>query len=171
MYQLGRTWLTTYYRILIKARATVILCAELEGNLVGFTSGSIDAEYSAKVLAANRIRLLVAAIPALIRNPALVPKIRSRQQARSAEEGQGYLVQSGAREEFWAWVAPQQPGALELHLSWLTVMKALGVKEIKGEVDAINATVLKTHQLLGARVIRDLQTPDGRKRFIIRYSL
>ena len=173
MYQLGLPWLEEYYHILLAQKYTVILCAEdNDKRMIGFASGSLDAAEGIVALKRNRARLLWAALPALVRNPRLVQDIRSRQNSASVDaNGQGYVIQAGAHEDYWAWENLRQPGAIELHLKWLSLVRLLGAKSVKGEVDVVNSMVLKTHKRLGAKVIREFVTPNGNERVIIEYVL
>jgi hypothetical protein len=173
MYQLGSPWLEQYYRILLGQRYTVIMCAEDDhGKIIGFASGSLDAAEGIAALRRNRLKLLWAALPAILRNPNLVKEVRSRQNSDSADQpSQGYVLQAGAHEDYWAWENPKQPGAIELHLKWLSLMRLLGVKSVKGEVDIVNDMILKTHQRLGAKIIGTFITPNGNERVIIEYVL
>ena len=119
----------------------------------------------------NRVRLALAALPSIIRSPRLLREILSRQSLKSADtDDNAYIVQSGSREDFWAWL-PDRKGAMEIHLKWLSVMRTLGVQTVKGEVDKVNDFVVKTHRILGARIIKEFVTPDGKERLIIEYRL
>jgi hypothetical protein len=173
MYRLGKGFLLHYYRILLKAKNSVILCAEDgDGTVIGFVSGFLDGEERMLMLRRNRLRLAIASIPALLRSPSLLLEIFSRFKSKSAdsEEG-GYIVYSTSpHEDYWAW-SSNRAGAIELHLKWLGLMRLLGAKQIIGEVDKENHFVVKTHQMLGAQVVKDFITPDGKNRLLIKYIL
>lgn len=172
MFKLGKPFLIEYFRIVLGEKNSVVICTEdVDGRIIGFVSGSLLAEERMVALKRGRIRLLLAAIPSLIRDFSLVKELYSRQQSGSADTDEGgYIVQSGAREDFWAWL-PSTGGAIELHLKWLSVMRLLGVEAIRGEVDLVNDFVVKIHRFLGARVVREFTTPDGKKRMVMEYRL
>ena len=173
MYRLGHRFLTQYYRILIDVGSSIILCAVDDNDcLIGFVAGSLDAKTRLTALRRNRFRLLLASLPALLRQPRLIREVYSRQTAGAADETEaGYVVHSGAHEEFWAWQPDRGSGAIELHLKWLSLMRLLGARTIRGEVDKVNDIVMRTHRILGARTVKEFTTPDGRQRLIMEYIL
>lgn len=174
MWKFGKYFFKRYYRILLEEKNSVILCAEdMNGDIVGIVSGSLKAEEHIIALRRNRVSLFFASVPSLFRNPRLIGDMYSRQKAGSAdEEGGGYIVLSGAREEFWAWLPTKRlaGGAIELHKTWLSVMRLLGASRIQLEVDRINERVARMHQMMGARVIKEFVTPDGRHRMVMEYE-
>lgn len=173
MYRLGRGFLAEYYRTLLRDSSSVVLCAVDErDNIIGFVSGALDAGARMRALRRNRLRLLLASLPELLRHPGLIQGLYSRQQAGSPDEAnRGYVVQSGGHEDFWGWLLGDTSGAIDLHLKWLSVMRGLGAHTIRGEVDRVNDAVFRIHRMLGARVVKECVTPDGRQRLIIEYSL
>ena len=172
MYQLGRPFLVEYYRTLLHDSSSIVLCAVDNDDIIGFVAGALDAGARVRALKRNRFRLLLASLPALLRHPQLIRAIYSRQQSADPDEGDdGYVIKSGAHEEFWGWLPTNTSGAIELHLKWLSIMRVLGVHAVRGEVDRVNNIVLRTHQMLGARVVKEFVTPDGRQRLIIEYKL
>ena len=172
MFRMGRRFLYQYWRLILLEKNSVILCAEgAGGEFLGFVSGTINAEERGQTLRNNRVRLALAALPSIIRSPGLLGEIISRQQLKSADTDENaYIVQSGAREDFWAW-APNRKGAMEIHLKWLSIMRTLGVQSVRGEVDKVNDFVVKTHRILGANILKHFVTPDGKERLLIEYRL
>lgn len=173
MFRLGTGFLIQYYRILLKEKNSVILCAEDgEGKVIGFVSGFLDGRERMTLLRRKRLRLFVSSIPAIVRSPGLLFDTLSRLQSKSADSDEGgYIVQSASpHEDFWAW-SGSHPGAIELHLKWLSLMRLLGAKEVFGEVDKENVAVVKTHRMLGAKIIKNFITPDGKSRLLIKYIL
>ena len=174
MFRLGIKFLSKYYQILLDEGSTIIICAVDEAdNLIGFVAGSLKAESRMTALKKHRVSLLMTAIPALIRQPALIFQVISRHNSGSAEiSSKGYVVQSGTHVEFWAWQPNHKGGgAFQLFLKWLALMRLLGVRSVTGEVDKINELILKAHKMLGATIVKEFNTPDGRERYIIRYLL
>ena len=105
MYRLGRGFLAQYYRILIDEGSSVILCAvDDTDQLIGFVAGALEAKSRLTALRRNWLRLLLASLPVLLRRPKLIREVYSRQMSSAADEAKaGYVVHSGAHEEFWAW--------------------------------------------------------------------
>lgn len=68
MFQLGEDFLAAYYLVLLRAKNSVLLWTEeVRGQICGLTSGSLDVEEHFQALQRNRVRLLLAAMPALLR--------------------------------------------------------------------------------------------------------
>jgi hypothetical protein len=174
MFRLGYKFLTRYYQILIDEGSTVILCAvDDSDHILGFAAGSLDANFRLLALKKHRFSLLLASLSAFVCQPSLIGEVLSRQNSMSADESStGYVVQSGAHMEFWAWQPGHKGGgALQLFLKWLALMRLLGVLTVRGEVDKVNDAIFKAHRMLGAKVVREFTTPDGRARFLIEYNL
>jgi hypothetical protein len=175
MFRLGKGFLAAYYQIFLEETSSVVLCAEnAEGQIVGLVSGSLAMEQHMSALNRNRLRLAFAALPFLIRHPNLIGSMVARQRSGSADTESGsYIVLTGPREEFWAWLPSERStgGAIELHRNWLSLMRLLGVSQVKLEVDRVNDRVEKIHRLMGAKVIKEFSTPDGRQRLVMEYLL
>ena len=173
MFRLGWPFLSQYYRVLIDAGSSIILCGvDDSGRVIGFVAGSLDGKSRVTALRRKRFRLLIACLPALARQPMLIREVYARQNSSSVDGAEtGYVVQSGAHEEFWAWLPEGGVGAVELHLKWLSLMRLLGAESVSGEVDKVNDAVLRVHRMLGARVVKEFTTPDGRRRLVIRYQV
>lgn len=173
-HRLGISFLAAYYRVLLAEQHSIVLCALDEGGmLMGFASGSLDAGEHARALRQNRLRLALASLPAMARRPGLLAGLISRQRLQSADaDGQGgYIVLHGPREEYWAWLPQQRKagGAIELHRKWLELVRLLGAQQVRLEVDRENPKVEQLHLKLGARVVKQLVTPDGKERVILEY--
>jgi hypothetical protein len=173
--QLGTRYIRTYYRILISEKKSVVLCTE-DGarGLVGLASGTLDyySEHES-ALARNRIPLLWAAVPALLRSPSLVRAITARTRARKFEESHAAPDDlAKAHFMFWGWDPDAElgGGAIVLMQKWLSVVRLLGAKEIIFEVDSTNKKVVQIHRLLGARTLRTVNTPDRGQRFVMEYA-
>lgn len=174
MFKLGVCFLKKYYKYIIEENNSVILCAvDQDERILGFVSGSLDNSERIKTLRSKKISLLFSALPQILQNPFLIKEIASRFYSRSADNEDGYIVQDGPHEDFWAWQTNDKPGneAILLHLTWLKIVKCLGVDNVRGEVDIDNKIILKIHRFLGAIIIREYTTPDARKRVIFEYIL
>jgi hypothetical protein len=173
MFKLGRSFLAQYYRILLREKNSVVLCAEgNQGEILGLVSGTLDAREHAAALRRRWLWLMMGALPAVIRSPGLVLELHSRQRSLAAvSDGQGYIVQEGARLEYWAWLHNHKPtmGAVPLLQKWLAIMNLMGANSIKHEVDEINQKSIQIHSLLGSQIKGEFMTKDGRKRLIMEY--
>jgi len=175
MYQLGRKFLTTYYRIILDNRSSLVICADAgDAGIVGLISVSVDAGEELKALRNGRFRLLFSALPTLIRQPRLISSVSVRANSLSADEiGKGFVTGSGARLSFWGWSPdyPSQGQPTKLLQTALKLLKTLGVKTIHLEVDRANRKVEVFHRFMGGKVIDEFVTEDGRKRLIMEYQL
>ena len=175
MYKLGERFLTQYYRILLASPTSLILCAETDTEgIIGLVSASIETSVEFRALHKGRLRLLLAALPALIRQPKLIPSVRSRVDSLSSSRaGDGFVVGSGARLAFWAW-SPAHPFRGQTTRLLRTAMKLLkdrGVGTVRLEVDRVNRKVEAIHRLMGGKAVAEFVTGDGRQRIVIEHQL
>ena len=175
MFNLGRRFLRQYYRIYLREKHSLILVADEEhGKLLGFHSGTLRAEEHVEALRSSWLSLLISALPAVVRKPSLVREIYSRYRstARKADSDE-YILKSGPRGEFWAWSSAHRDAgqAIHLHETWHAIMRHMGAKAVRSEVDRDNVRILRYARMMGAHVIKEILTPDGRKRLIVEYVL
>jgi hypothetical protein len=113
-------------------------------------------------------------IPGLVRRPRLLLDVLQRYRSGSADtEEEAFVVSAGPRSELWVWDAARgKPGGgLPLYLAWLKICRLLGAERVRFEVDIDNDRVAGLHERLGAVVLREFKTPDGRRRQIREYDL
>lgn len=171
--QLGRLWLQAYYEVMLSDLQSVVICAEdVEGQIVGFHSGSLDCQKQQSRLGEHRVKLLVYALPALLMRPRLLRGMYNRY--RTAGKGytdSTYIVGEGARGEFLAVLKSARSASLGIDLitNWFGVMEALQAGPIQFEVDGSNVRVCRIHHFLGANRLRTFITPDGIERHIMCY--
>ena len=72
---LGEGFLRTYYKIILDDPWEVVVCAEKDGRIVGFSSATLDGRYQADNLSKHKIRLGVAAAKAIIAHPGLFKEV------------------------------------------------------------------------------------------------
>jgi hypothetical protein len=174
MYRLGRGFLTQYYKISLEEKNSVVLCAEINGEIIGVVSGSLDSQEHAAALKNRRLQLFLGALPALIRHPGLIKGMLSRQDSISGSANQkSYIVLSGVRLEYWGWLPNHKSfmGAVPLLQNWLRIMHFLGARSIIHEVDKENERSYQIHTLLGSKIIMEYITGDGKTRLLMEYIL
>lgn len=174
MYRLGPVFLRTYYRVLLAERNSLVICAEQEGRIVGFLSGSMKAEEHISAIRKSAVRLGLAAGLAILMHPSLAEDLFRRWQFVRGSAEAGELIEvSGVRQEYWAWNAEARlgGGALALNRVWKQVAEAFGAKVVRLEVDRANLKVLRLQLALGAREARSFTTLDGRERVVLEYVL
>jgi len=175
MHRLGLGFLVEYYRVSMKEKFCLIIVAEDEdGKIVGLHSGTLRAEEHAEMLRRSKWRLGMASLPRVLRNPKLIFDSMARANSGSADtEKDGYVVKTGPRGEYWGWSpsSSNPGGALALHRAWHEMMKAMGATLVRSEIDTCNSRILKFAKTMGARVVKEMQTPEGEKRLILEYDL
>jgi hypothetical protein len=175
MYQLGTNFLKTYYSILLKEKYSLVLCAENDdGIIIGIVTGSMNSQEHALALTKEKINIAISALNAIVLKPILLKEMYERSKPNSADSSEkGFIVLTGPRLEYWGWDPKEKQtlGAVELLRTWLETMKLLGVTHITNEVDESNKKSLRLHELLGAKIIKSYNTPDGRKRYLMEYNL
>ena len=74
---------------------------------------------------------------------------------------------------FWCWdeIDNTPGGAIELFCSSLSILKALGSKEVFGDVYETNRKVLRIHQILGAVIVEKIAINNNDIRYLIKYDL
>ncbi len=172
MFKLGKTFLKKYYQIFLNERNSIIIVAENEnGKIIGFNSGTIKAEEHIEELRKKKYTLLLASIPAIIRNPSLLRNVYLRYKSTS-NKGE-FIITSGPRGEYWAWLPREKNsiGAVALSRGMLDCMKLLGVKYLRSEINVDNEKLLRVAQTMGANIVREFETPEGIKRYIMEYVL
>ena len=174
MIELGVVFLTAYYRIILREKMTVILCAAAPANhILGFVSGTADATIEARVIRRAMFGLGAAALLKLISKPTLGLKLIHRFKRPKAGANSFFIHPYGARVAFWGWRPDLSsgPNAIRLFQQWMKTMDGLGVDQVYGEVDADNSKLLRIHEVLGASRVRSYFTPEGRERILIVYPL
>jgi hypothetical protein len=175
MFKLGRRFFLEYYRILLRERTTVVLCADAgRDGIVGLISASTDVKKEIEALRKGRYKLLLAALPNLIRQPSLIRTVISREKSLSPTSmGEGFIVGSGARLTFWGWLPnyPSKGHSVRLLKAILKILGTLGISSVQLEVDRVNRNVEVVYRLLGAKVVKEFTTKDGRQRMVMEHNL
>lgn len=172
--QMGLTFLVQYYKIILDDPYEIIICAENEKReIVGFNSGTLDANWQMKTLRRHKLSLGLAALSSLICNPLLIKSLLQRYKATATESKYKFVYTEGARGDFWAW----KPGdrnsldAVALSMKANAVFAALGVKYKYIEVDVDNKEVLAFHKAQKAEIEQTIVLPDGRERVLMKKIL
>ncbi len=172
--QMGLRFLIQYYKIILDDPYEIIICAENESReIVGFNSGTLDAEWQMKTLRKHKVSLGLAALGSVICNPKLIKGLLDRYKATGKDSNIQFVYREGARGDFWAW----KPGdknsldAVALSLKANAVFAALGVKYKYIEVDVDNKEVLAFHKAQKAEIEQTITLPDGRQRVLMKKTL
>lgn len=175
--QTNISFLREYYRVLIKDRNEIILCAfdEITNEMQGFCSGTLNVAEQRRFFSKQKINLLVSLLPSLILNPKLVFDVLKRYKSVNSKKNVEfqYTVLDGARSEYWVWDNNKKNAedSVELLNRFYNIFYILGTQEIFFEVDDSNKKVYKFHKYNGAEMVTEFLLPDKRKRIIMKYNL
>ncbi len=171
--QLGVRWLAAYYDTMLRSpHSVVVVAVEMStGQVIGFASGTINAEEQLRALRRRTLYLGLWSLPAVLQKPRLIGGIVQRYFITSGEAVEKVIVTKGARAEFLAWRKDFRNGggALGLLQAWYGVVRELGVSQVLFEVDDTNVAGMRMHKMLGAVVLRTFTTVDGKVRNVMQY--
>lgn len=173
---LGKRFLRAYYDIVLNDPNEIIVVAENDNNkIVGFSSGSLDANSQAKSLKRHKIRLGFAAIIGVICKPSLIVGVWQRYKSLDNQSGkQQFLHMDGARSEYLCWRKDAE-GSINMMLLdkiKFAIMAELGVKEVFFEIDRHNERLFKAQQRdKSITLISEYRLPDGRTRGLFKKVL
>lgn len=172
MHKLGLEFLKRYYKIFLNESKSLIVVAEKDNKIVGFHSGTMDAEEHHLTLRKNKISLGISILPIIFTNPGILFDIFKRFKALGSKEND-FRVKSGPRGEYWGWNPnfPDSTNSLKLHKLWHTILKELGATYVRSEVDLTNERIVKSIKLMGGIFLDEIVLDDGRKRAIVEYKL
>ncbi|MDR0988640.1 MAG: hypothetical protein LBM06_04150, partial [Prevotellaceae bacterium] len=141
---------------------------------VGFNSATLDAQAQMLYLKRNKMKLAFAAIGSILRYPHILPKLYQRYRSITVQNSNKseYVVASGARGEYWAWVPNIKDPETSINMHKVThqICALLGSSRMCIEVDTSNKKILAFHKLNGAKEIKRIKLPDGRTRVIMEYQ-
>ena len=172
--QVNYAFLVQYYKVVLNDPCEVVVCAENEeGRVVGFSSGSLDAERKMKNLRKHKLSFVLPLLTSAICNPNLIKNAIDRLKSTKGESDNQYISSKGARLEFWAWLPEVKCSdeSVVMQDMLLKTMETLGTEKVYFEVDDTNKNVMRFHKFNGACVTHQFRLPDGRTRFEMYYDL
>lgn len=172
---LGVHFLETYYKIVLDDPWEVVVCAEQNKKIVGFSMSTIDAHSQAINLRKHKIRLGFAALGAIICKPTLLKEVWQRYKSLDGNKDVPTFVHTeGARGEYWCWSKEEDESYLSVEVANANdnILYELGIREIFFEVDKFNKAVYKYHLKINQAIpIEDITLPDGRERTLFKKIL
>jgi len=157
MPMLGVRFLTAYYKVLLATESSVVLLAyrATTNEFLGFHSGSIDAKSTQEAINRAKYYLGFTAATSLLFKPKILLDVIKRHRALN-KESSDFIVRSGPRGEYWAWKPGAIPahGAIEIHKLWHHIMRALGCKYVRSEVNIDHVRVRKWLLLWAEKLYR-----------------
>ena len=172
---LGKFFLRAYYEVILNDPQEIIVCAVNDsGEIVGFSSGSLDAEAQAKTIKSNKMKLGFAAMIGIIQHPSFIKGIWQRYKSLSNNGNQRFLHMEGARSEYLCWKKGAE-GTINMMLLdkiKFNMMRELGVKEVFFEIDRHNERLFNTQMRdKTITLLSEYQLPDGRTRGLFKKIL
>jgi hypothetical protein len=168
--KLGLPFLRTYYRIILNDINAIIVCAEDEnGVLHGFCSATLDVRAQLANLKRHKFILALSIFSSIIKNPSIINDLIIRFRVIQNKSKIKIISTQGARSEYWVWRSKNQDSltSIEMYFAQFNILKALGVKELFGEIDIENKKILKFQLANGGKIIDRILLPDGRERVIV----
>lgn len=168
---LGKGFLKEYYKIILDDPYEVVVCAERDGKIIGFSSATLDGVAQAVNLKKHKVRLAIAAMRALIFRPKLLAEVWSRYRSLSGNGSHQFIHVDGVRGEYWCWLKAEENDskAAELDRAKARVLWDLGYRELYFEVDKNNKAVYKYHLKVNKAIpVEEITLPDGRERVLFR---
>lgn len=172
---LGKSFLRAYYKVILDDPNEIIVCAENKnGIIVGFSSGSLDAESQAKSIRRHKIKLGLAALLGIIMHPSYMKGVWERFKSLNPETGKEFVHMKGARSEYLCW-NKDEPGSISMMLLdkiKFKMMHELGVKEVFFEIDRQNERLFNAQKRMNnITLLEEYELPDGRTRGLFKMEL
>jgi hypothetical protein len=172
--QVSKLFLVHYYRVVLDDPNSVVVCAEEDdGTICGFASATLDANMQFANIRKHKVRLGLALLPSIMMKPRVLLDALSRYRSTKANGDSKFVSVSGVRGEYWVWSARGNNAiwAGVLNNTHLHVLKILGAKNLRFEVDANNLSVVRFSERNGAELLSRVVLSDGRERLIMNYDL
>lgn len=172
---MGKDFLASYYKLTLNDPWEVVVCAvNEEGRIVGFTETTLDAKCKYKNVRSHKLYMGWIVLKALLRRPYLTKAVWQRY--RSLDEnnsGPKFFNVEGVRGAFWCWSKSDDSlKSYEMVKVKNDILRAVGIKEYRFEVDKQNKAVYKFHLKVNkAEPIEEIKLPDGRVRVVMRKRL
>ena len=172
---LGKSFLCTYYKIILNDPWEVIVCAVNDtGKIIGFASTTMDAKEQALRLRKHKAQLGMSALWAIIKHPSLAVAVWQRYKSLGNNtDGPVFVHTEGVRGEYWCWLKNEDSlKSIELSNIKNRILYNLGVTKLFFEVDKFNKAVYNYHLKVNkAEPISEVTLPDGRVRVLMKKTL
>lgn len=172
---LGERFLRTYYKIILDDPNEIIVCAENDNHeIVGFSSGSLNAESQAGSIRSHKVKLGFAAMFGIIRHPSYLKGVWQRYKSLKSTDNHNFLHMQGARSEYLCWKKGAEGSISMMLLDKIKfkMMHDLGVKEVFFEIDKHNERLFNAQQgMKNITLLEEYELPDGRVRGLFKMQL
>lgn len=172
---LGEQFLRAYYQVILDDPNEIIVCAEnKDGEIVGFSSGSLNAESQVVSIRSHKVKLGFAALLGLICHPSYFKGVWQRYASLKSTDDHKFLHMKGARSEYLCWKKGAEGSISMMLLDKIKfkMMHELGVKEVFFEIDRQNERLFIAQQRMkNITLLEEYTLPDGRVRGLFRMDL
>lgn len=172
--QVNYAFLKQYYKVVLNDPCEVVVCAEDENQkIVGFSSGSLDAERQFNRMRKQKYGFLLPLFSSAISKPRLIKNALDRFKSTKGESSNQYVSSKGPRIEYWGWLPGREDSDQSIVMQDILfyTMKLLGAEKVFFEVDKVNKRVFKFHKINGAEEVQTFVMPDGRERVELVYDM
>ena len=172
---LGERFLRAYYQVVLDDPNEIIVCAEnKDGEIIGFSSGSLNAESQAVSIRNHKVKLGFAALLGLIRHPSYIKGVWQRYNSLKSSDDHKFLHMEGARSEYLCWKKGAEGSISMMLLDKIKfkMMHELGIKEVFFEIDRQNERLFNAQQRMkNITLLEEYTLPDGRVRGLFKMDL
>lgn len=172
---LGEQFLRAYYQIILDDPNEIIICAENKnGEIVGFSSGSLNAESQAVSIRSHKVKLGFAALLGIIRHPFFFKGVWQRYTSLKTADDHKFLHMKGARSEYLCWKKGAEGSISMMLLDKIKfkMMRELGIREVYFEIDRHNERVFNAQlRMKNITLLEEYKLPDGRTRGLFKMDL
>ena len=172
---LGKNFLLSYYQVILNDPNEIIVCAEnKKGEILGFSSGTLNAESQAVLIRSHKLKLGFAALLGLIRHPSYFKGVWQRYTSLKSTKDHKFLHMEGARSEYLCWKKGAEGSISMMLLDKIkfNMMHELGVKEVYFEIDRQNERLFNAQQRMkNITLLEEYTLPDGRIRGLFSIKL
>ncbi len=165
----NKDFLKQYYKIILNDPYQIVVCAELDHKIIGFSSGSLDVSQEFKGFRKHKWRFVWPLFMTALRRPSIVKDALDRFRSTSPDSDKKFVNGQGARNEFWAWLPGRDDSYMSIYTQelMLYMMKILGVKKVYGEMDTVNEKIVRFQTRNGNKILDTYKMPDGRERMSV----
>lgn len=169
----NKDFLNKYYKVILNDPYQIVVCAELDGQILGFSSGSMDVTKEFEHLRKNKRKFVWPLFTTAICRPSIIKDALDRFKSTDKNSEKKFVNADGARNEYWAWLPGRDDSYMSIYTQELMLyfMKLFGIKNVYGEMDTVNAKVVKMQIRNGNKVLETYKMPDGRERLSCMMSL
>ncbi len=172
---LGKGFLRAYYEIVLDDPNEIVVVAENDNNeIVGFSSGSLDAVSQVKSIRSHKIKLGFSAMLGILRHPSFLKGVWQRYKSLDNKSDHQFLHMEGARSEYLCWKKGAEGSINMMILDKIKfkMMYELGVREVFFEIDRHNERLFNTQARdKTITLLSEYQLPDGRIRGLFKKVL